>query len=655
MPPAARITDFHACPVPTHVGGPVSAGDASVLIGYMPAARVSDSLVCAPGPDAIASGESSVLIGSLPAARLGDPTVHGGKIVVGCPTVLIGSSAQVSTLRTDKPFCEECERKRLARIAAAKDQRGKVAVTTNANAASAAHHGPAATQAHAAPKPVANQKTKPCDFDTVELKCKHCGKPDDRELTALHFKLDAQGKVESDHPRSPNKKRPYLPDRFEVMDGDVVSVKLAGGPGYHDGQHPTITLTAPTGLGDPVVVRGKTHHDFTVKYHPGWFAQRLKQAGSLGFMGALRQFFFPAPAVHALDIASCGVRAHGHAFLALHHAIVVYPSDTFKIALTLPSVKKVEHTSSKMKEGKETVRETSTTVSKGYAATSHTTGEQLRTGGAGTSYTAKESVADRRSGVDYSRTLSEKGGFSDTEEYKDGKAVDRAHVATAKSIEISHNGSDITKSFKVAEFIEFVADIRSKVMDVVEFVQGLAKQSPSIGWTFTFSLELFSGSLEYSWGYKEWAKDHTVYRMWKIEASLTVISCRLELAFGVSLLKAKAQVYGAISGDLKISASKEANPDNVGLMASVSAALTPGGEIGVRGALGDWIEVIGKVAGGFEGSTKIDLSPFKWTFKIDLGEGKGTFTVKSKLGLSYEKKATIWDKRPILAERTIIG
>ena len=318
-------------------------------------------------------------------------------------------------------------------------------------------------------------------------------------------------------------------------------------------------------------------------------------------------------------------------------------------------MKKVEHTSSKMKEGKETVRETSTTVSKGYAATSHTTGEQLRTGGAGTSYTAKESVADRRSGVDYSRTLSEKGGFSDTEEYKDGKAVDRAHVATAKSIEISHNGSDITKSFKVAEFIEFVADIRSKVMDVVEFVQGLAKQSPSIGWTFTFSLELFSGSLEYSWGYKEWAKDHTVYRMWKIEASLTVISCRLELAFGVSLLKAKAQVYGAISGDLKISASKEANPDNVGLMASVSAALTPGGEIGVRGALGDWIEVIGKVAGGFEGSTKIDLSPFKWTFKIDLGEGKGTFTVKSKLGLSYEKKATIWDKRPILAERTIIG
>lgn len=655
MPPAARITDLHVCPVPTHVGGPVSAGETSVLIGYMPAARVGDMLVCATGPDAVAQGESSVLIGSRPAARLGDPTAHGGKIVAGCPTVIIGSSAQVSTLKTNKPFCEECERKRRARMAAAKDQRGVAAGPANSHAPSGLQLGPGATQTHAAPTPVVNQKTKPCDFDTVEIKCKHCGKADERELAALHFKLDAHGKVESDHPRSPNKKRPYLPDRFEVMAGDVVTVKIAGGPGYHDGQHPSITLTAPSGLGDPVVVHGKTTHDFTVKYTPGWFEQRLKQANSLGFLGALRQFFFPPAAIYGLDIATCGVRPQGHAFLGLQHAIHVYPSDTFKIALSLPSVKKVEHTSSKMKEGKETVRESSATVSQGYAATSHTLGEQLRTGGAGTSYTAKESVADRRGGVEHSRTLSEKGGFSDTEEYKDGKPVDKAQVATAKSIEISHNNSDITKSFKVAEFIEFIADIRSKVMDVVEFIQSLAKQSPQIGWSFSLSLELFSGGLEYSWGYKEWAKDHTVYRQWKIEASLTVISCRLELAFGVSLLKAKAQVYGALSGDLKISASKEANPDAVGLMASVSAALSPGGEVGVRGALGDWIEVIGKITGGFEGSTKIDLSPFKWTFKVDLGDGKGTFTVRSKLGFSYEKKATIWDRRPIIAERTILG
>ena len=116
MPPAARITDMHTCPVPTHVGGPVVLGDVTVLIGYMPAARVGDNLICATGPDSIARGESTVLIGNKQAARMGDSTNHGGVIVVGCPTVLIGSSAQVEALKTEKPFCEECEKKRQQRL-----------------------------------------------------------------------------------------------------------------------------------------------------------------------------------------------------------------------------------------------------------------------------------------------------------------------------------------------------------------------------------------------------------------------------------------------------------------------------------------------------------------------------------------------------------
>lgn len=101
---------MHTCPVPTHVGGPVVRGEPTVLIGMMPAAREGDDLVCATGPDAVALGEPTVLIGRQPAARLGDPTTHGGIIVAGCPTVLIGSSAQIDALRTDKPICEECER-----------------------------------------------------------------------------------------------------------------------------------------------------------------------------------------------------------------------------------------------------------------------------------------------------------------------------------------------------------------------------------------------------------------------------------------------------------------------------------------------------------------------------------------------------------------
>lgn len=113
MPPAARITDMHVCP--THGGGPVASGEVTVIIGYQPAARVGDKAVCVGPPDTISEGEPSVIIGDQDAARLGDPLQHGGRIAVGCPTVIIGSSPQAETLRTDKPFCEECERKKRER------------------------------------------------------------------------------------------------------------------------------------------------------------------------------------------------------------------------------------------------------------------------------------------------------------------------------------------------------------------------------------------------------------------------------------------------------------------------------------------------------------------------------------------------------------
>jgi uncharacterized Zn-binding protein involved in type VI secretion len=93
--PAARVTDMHVCPmfngpVP-HVGGPIlPAGEPTVLIGGMPAARMGDMAVCVGPPDSIVAGSGTVLIGGMPAARMGDATAHGGSIVGGEPTVLIG-------------------------------------------------------------------------------------------------------------------------------------------------------------------------------------------------------------------------------------------------------------------------------------------------------------------------------------------------------------------------------------------------------------------------------------------------------------------------------------------------------------------------------------------------------------------------------------
>ena len=95
MPPAAKLLDMHVCPMVTgvvpHVGGPISGpGAPTVLIGGVPAARVGDMLVCVGPPDVIAMGSSSVLIAGQPSARMGDITAHGGAIVLGYPTVLVG-------------------------------------------------------------------------------------------------------------------------------------------------------------------------------------------------------------------------------------------------------------------------------------------------------------------------------------------------------------------------------------------------------------------------------------------------------------------------------------------------------------------------------------------------------------------------------------
>ena len=92
--PAARMTDMHVCPMVTgivpHVGGPIMLGCFTVLTGSLPQARVTDMAVCVGPPDMIALGSFTVLVGSLPAARMGDLTAHGGTIVLGLPTVLIG-------------------------------------------------------------------------------------------------------------------------------------------------------------------------------------------------------------------------------------------------------------------------------------------------------------------------------------------------------------------------------------------------------------------------------------------------------------------------------------------------------------------------------------------------------------------------------------
>jgi len=95
VPPAARASDMHVCPMVTgivpHVGGPILPPcSPTVLIGFLPAARVTDMATCVGPPDIIVKGSPTVMINNLMAARVGDLTAHGGNIILGCFTVIIG-------------------------------------------------------------------------------------------------------------------------------------------------------------------------------------------------------------------------------------------------------------------------------------------------------------------------------------------------------------------------------------------------------------------------------------------------------------------------------------------------------------------------------------------------------------------------------------
>lgn len=116
--PVARLGDMHKCPLgvgPTaHEGGPLAGpGVTSVMIGGQPVAVVSDQATCSGATDTVVKGAQSVLIGGKPVARMGDPTSHGGVIVMGMPTVIVGAgntSSQIQALRAaarvGRPLCE---------------------------------------------------------------------------------------------------------------------------------------------------------------------------------------------------------------------------------------------------------------------------------------------------------------------------------------------------------------------------------------------------------------------------------------------------------------------------------------------------------------------------------------------------------------------
>jgi len=98
MPEVARVDDKTSCPdweyvIFPHVGGPLrNATPVCLKINGRNVIRLADFADCWwPAPDdVVAEGSATVLVCGLPVARKGDGMIHGGTIIEGSDTVLIG-------------------------------------------------------------------------------------------------------------------------------------------------------------------------------------------------------------------------------------------------------------------------------------------------------------------------------------------------------------------------------------------------------------------------------------------------------------------------------------------------------------------------------------------------------------------------------------
>lgn len=104
MMPASRISDMHTCPMVTgivpHVGGPFILGSPTVLVGMMPQSRVTDQLVCVGPPDVAVLGEVTVLVGMAGAG--GAAGASAGAAAAGVPSAAAPPAATATAAAAPK-------------------------------------------------------------------------------------------------------------------------------------------------------------------------------------------------------------------------------------------------------------------------------------------------------------------------------------------------------------------------------------------------------------------------------------------------------------------------------------------------------------------------------------------------------------------------
>lgn len=510
-------------------------------------------------------------------------------------------------------------------------------------------------QADAEPAPAAAPEIRPCDFQTLVIKCQHMPDSDGkRTMTDARFWRD--GGLDKDNLPAPTGGRA----RTKVIEvvgshldrgADEISVELRGGPGYGCARnHPKIRIVDSTR--EEQVFEGQTKVTFKAKCR-----ELPPPPGALANPFALVTYhFFPDQVLnlYTIDVESCGVLADGsYGFGRTQQKVRVYPKDRYKLSISIPALSKRSYERGRAKGEDGTVTDSRSSSS---SSRNPLTGETEST-------TRSESVSSKMIETSESYSFAtRKGGLKETSkssldadnnltssrtlEHVD--PVDHPATTVGATLKLEREGEDIKGAASLGELINAIVNIQNEVQSIMNFIRDF---QPQVGWKFVFEMELFKGDLAFEWGYREW-EDHTVYRYWKLDVGMTLFALSLELRFGAELkvcgVGVTALIFGNVSIDAKVSASKESSPADPSPW-ELAVKSKPKGELGIRSALGaDWVKAEGKLGCEFEFGATCKCSteePFHIDWGLDFHGVKANVTGSVKFVGSIEREWTLIDPK----------
>ncbi len=505
---------------------------------------------------------------------------------------------------------------------------------------------------------------KPCDFEKLLIKCSHC--PDDgglRTIKGITFKRD--GNLTVDDLKRPPKhsKRRFVKDlevvaSHKLAGADTVTIELSGGPGYKcHHQHPHIEVF-DRATRETTSFKGKTKAEFkaTCAVLPPTPTQRDS------FIEMIRYYFFPNQGKRTYDInvESCGRKdGGGIGFRSHQYKIVAYPADTYKLSVSIPALGKRSYTRERVRltEGDKagtTVDTTTRTQERALSREQSSQSSSTTVDGDSVSYTDKQSYSGAGGGTETSSTETSRvsdQSVTQSDAIEDTPPVDHPAKTIAASFAFERNGQDVKGTDSIGQFINTLVNLQNDIQSTMNFIRDF---QPQVGWKFVFELELFKGSVNYEWGYKEY-KDHAVYKWWKLSVGLTIIALKLELSFGFSFrahgIEVTARIVGETSLECALETAGEYDPDDKKKVAlSATAKAEPKGTLKVEAVLGaDWVKGEAAITCGFPVTATATCSsdkPFGIDWQLDFtgvvapitGTVKGVWKVEKTFTLIKPKK-----------------